>query len=94
MGVHKPRRRAKREQRATQTIIVSAEPAKVEQVKTEDPLSALFGAALRLCIDHPAAVLIGGDSGPSRTGFRGESEQHSGLKANRIPEGSRTSIPV
>jgi hypothetical protein len=38
--------------------------------------------------------ILHGDSGPIRTGFRGESEQHSGLKANRIPAGSRTSIPV
>jgi prophage maintenance system killer protein len=39
-------------------------------------------------------AFVDGDSAPIRTGFRGESEHDSGLKANRIPAGSRTSIPV
>ena len=34
------------------------------------------------------------DSGRGRTGFRGDREKRSGVKANRIPDGTRTGIPV
>jgi DNA-binding NarL/FixJ family response regulator len=55
---------------------------------------ALCVDKLRLLSGSQKQLLQDGDSGPSRTGFRGESEQHSGLKANRIPVVNRTSIPV
>ncbi|MFN9298085.1 MAG: hypothetical protein ACK6DZ_10275 [Acidobacteriota bacterium] len=35
-----------------------------------------------------------GDSGPKRTGFLGEGENRSGVKANTIPGPTRTKIPA
>ena len=38
--------------------------------------------------------LLIGDSGPKRTGFLGEGENRSGVKANTIPGPTRTKIPA
>lgn len=39
-------------------------------------------------------TVIIGDSGPKRTGFLGEGENRSGVKANTIPGPTRTKIPA